>query len=141
MNDVPSLRLLTKYTHQIIQCVAYCQVSVSWDYGQEISFDEIPRCGKDDCPISSSVSVAVTNTHSFTVSGDLGASLGRRSNIVASRDEPKPFSLSDIKAAFDFGSTWSHTTTNTNGSAVTLAKPAVAKGKCGYWTFVPYYVT
>lgn len=52
----------------------------------------------------------------------------------------------DLKAAdllnvFNAGATWSYSTTYSNTTAVLNVKPNIAANKCGYWAFVPYYIT
>ena len=97
---------------------------------------EIPTgstCSKTDskCATTSSTSVSVENQYSFNI----GGTLGKRA------DEDAEPGLDLIKAAFNAGATWSYSQTNTTAVAESSAKPTNAANQCGYWTFIPYYIT
>ncbi len=75
------------------------------------------------------MSTALTNSYAFNV----GINLKKR--------DGKGLGLSDLTNAFNVGATWSWSHTYTNATAHTNTKPTYAAGKCGQFTFVPYYVT
>lgn len=116
------------------QCRAYCQVSVSWNYGLESQFPDT-WCQQQDpvCTLSDTKTTAVTNSETFNV----GIQLGTRS--LDSRDDGP--SLPALKATFSAGATWGWSDTYTNATAVASSRPPKTANKCGYWTFVPYMVT
>ena len=116
------------------QCRAYCQVSVSWDYGLESQFDDT-TCQQNDpvCTISDTQTTAVTNSKSFNV----GIQLDTRS--LDPRDDG--LSLQALKATFSAGATWGWSDTYSNATAIATSRPTDLADKCGYWTFVPYMVT
>ena len=112
------------------KCASYCQKTVSWNYGYEVPFSG-SRCDRYDlCTIAETKSVSFTNEYSFEIGGSLGT-LRKR----AAED------LDILKAAFNFGSTWSWSETVTNATAITHTRPDNQNDTCGYWTFVPYYIT
>lgn len=73
----------------------------------------------------------MTNEFSFSI----GATLGNKK-----REDAGP-GLDVLKAGFSAGATWGYSDTKTTATANQNTKPKNADGKCGYWTFVPYYVT
>ena len=128
------------------KCVAYCEVHLSWSYGPEISYDQNCQATDDKCQITDTATVATTNSHSFNV----GFSLGKRDNededevleeLLFARAAEPASPLDRVKAAFDFGASWTWSDTKTDSIAKASTKPENAKGQCGYWSFVPYYIT
>ena len=96
---------------------------------------EVPSgssCAKTDdkCATTSTTSFSIENQFSFNVGGTLGK-----------RDDDEEPGLDIIKAAFNAGATWSYSETNTTAVASSQTKPANAANVCGYWTFIPYYIT
>lgn len=91
------------------------------------------------CTFAQVHSVAIENTHSFNVGFTLKESVSNTTNLEG-RDRQGP-SPGDLKGAFNAGATWSYSRTETTGTITTRDKPDYAKDHCGYWTFVPYYVT
>ena len=97
----------------------------------EVSSDSYCAKTDDKCTTTSTLSFSVENQFSFNV----GGTLGKRDD-----DEKEP-GLEAIKFAFNAGATWTYSTTNTTAVAEQVSKPTNAMGVCGYWTFIPYYVT
>ena len=98
---------------------------------------EVPSdstCSKTDdkCATTSTTSFTVENQFSFNV----GGTLGKRDD--AAPEEPD---LDLIKIAFNAGATWSYSDSNTTAVALAQTKPPNAGNVCGYWTFLPYYIT
>ena len=106
----------------------YCEVRLNWSFGPEVSFDQSCQASDDKCSITDSAGTSVTNTHQF----DVGFSLGKRDESLelVARDGPAS-PLDRIKAAFNFGASWSWSNTATNTVAKTSTKPANAAGQCG----------
>ncbi len=81
----------------------------------------------------------MTTTSSFTVenqySFNIGGTLGKRD------DEEEEPNLDVIKAAFNAGATWTYSTANTTAEAEAKGKPVGIGDVCGYFTFIPYYIT
>lgn len=87
----------------------------------------------DRCSITTSRSTTVMNEFSFNIGGGLGK---KRWDLKGRGGSPGV-----LKAAFDFGATWTYRESVTNTTTETDTKPTIAAGLCGYWTFVPIYVT
>ncbi|KAL9074380.1 MAG: hypothetical protein Q9161_002366 [Pseudevernia consocians] len=117
-------------------CRAYCQVSVQWSYGTETPFNRT-FCQNDDpvCSITSTSTSTVTNSVSFNV----GITLGTKRDLEG-REDSGP-SLGDLTATFNAGATWEYSTSYAQATAVDSERPPLSQKKCGYWTFIPYYVT
>jgi hypothetical protein len=108
-------------------CQSYCEVKDSFFYGQEVPFSEFSGCREDqECSFTSTKSLSITQTWSFNMGGGLGD--------IGSED--------DIKGAFDFGASYSYSTTQTTATGLVLSRPTNNNASdCGYWTFVPIFWT
>ena len=104
------------------QCTVYCEQFLYWFLGPEVQWPN-SKCSADGvCTFSSANAIATTNGYQF--------SAGLLTTLTDA-----------FKLAFNLGATytWQYQTTTTQTSVQT--KPKDAEGKCGYWTFLPYYVT
>ncbi|KAL9065998.1 MAG: hypothetical protein Q9161_007849 [Pseudevernia consocians] len=122
--------------------------TTTWFFGPEIPFDVSCQSGDHTCAITETAGVSVTNEHSFTVGFNLGNKKRDDSEVSAelsTRDDSAPATpkgpLDYVTAAFNFGASWSWSNTKSSGIASSQNKPAQALNECGYWTFIPYYVT
>ena len=104
-------------------CVAYCEQFLYWFFGPEIPYPNSNCAPGVQCTFTTSKSFAVTNGYAFT--GGLTAA-------------PE---IDVLKLAFNLGSTYTYSTTSTTTQTVTLIRPANQTVACGYWTFLPYFVT
>ena len=125
---------------RIWQCSQYCEVKLTWFYGKEVPFANAGCSATDDsCAISNSFSASVSNSFTFNV----GFSVGNKRELSSRDGNPAPEKpgLAAIKASFNVGASWQWSDTSTSTTATSNVKPKNADGQCGYWTFVPYYVT
>ncbi len=88
----------------------------------------------DKCSMTTTRSTTVTNEFSFSLGGSSG---NKRRDLEPRGNSP---AVEILKAAFNFGATWSFSESVTNITSVSFTKPKNAAGFCGYWTFVPIYV-
>ena len=81
------------------------------------------NCLADEpCTFAGAKSVAVENSYSF----DAGISVKIPSE--------------NLEVAFNIGASYTYSTTKTTSQILTLTRPDNSTGKCGYWTFLPYYI-
>ncbi|RDL39662.1 uncharacterized protein BP5553_04002 [Venustampulla echinocandica] len=99
------------------RCAGYCEVRLSYSYGREQPFDT-SRCGQGDCGLSAETSATVTKSFSFTLGIESQAGL-----------------------AVSLGATWGWSESKGTTTGLSREKPDKNKDNCGYWTFVPYYVS
>lgn len=113
----------TKLT--VLQCRAFCQVSVQWSYGVETPFNRT-FCQNDDpvCSITSTSTSTVTNSESFNV----GVTMGTKRDLEGREDGP---SLGDLTATFNAGATWEYATSYAQATAVNSERPPLSQKKCG----------
>ena len=90
----------------------------------------------DTCSSIKQVSFQVQNQFSLNIGGTVGAK--KRDGAAQS---PNALTPEKIQATFNVGATWSYTTTNTTATSDTNGKPSYAMDQCGYFTYLPYYVT
>jgi hypothetical protein len=58
--------------------------------------------------------------------------------LVPREDAPAESSLKNI---FNAGASWTWSNSQSKSTGIRLDKPDGNKNDCGYWTFVPYFVT
>lgn len=78
----------------------------------------------------------VTNAFDFNI----GFNLKKRSLEPRDGNNKPKLSLSDLTSIFNAGATWSWSKSYSNSTSTSNTKPRIDANKCGYWTFVPYYV-
>jgi hypothetical protein len=100
------------------QCAAYCEIRTYYSYGQEEPFDST-RCGKGACRLTADHKAEVSKTFSFGAGNGFG----------------------EVAKAFNIAASWAWTESKSVATGIVMEKPEKLKEECGYWTFVPYYVT
>lgn len=141
-NKVINVCARLKIFAYLCQCSAYCQESLSWNYGTEVPFQNA-FCQKDEkvCTITNTATTSVTNSKEFSV----GVSVGNKRSLAQRAPDAAapaiPLSVADLKTTFNAGASWTYSDTYTNATAVAASRPDMVLAKCGYITFVPYYVT
>jgi len=92
-------------------------------YGPEVPFSGGFCTDDETCTLLKGTTITVTNT--WTINGD-----------ISQKNLPVP-GLGSIEAAFKLGTSYSES--NSLAYQVTAAhQHSTEKGKCGYWTFLPY---
>jgi hypothetical protein len=117
----------------LYQCLAYCEVRQVYFYGNEQPFDQ-SSCGQGACALSETSTAEVSQSFAFNFG------VAKRDTVLVSRDGEKP-SESSLKNIFNAGATWTWSNSQSKATAIRLDKPEKNKNDCGYWTFVPYFVT
>ncbi|KAK0108563.1 hypothetical protein ONS95_003361 [Cadophora gregata] len=102
-------------------CSSYCEVKVYFTHGREVPYDATP-CEGTECAIKKGKTVSTTNT--WEINGTVG--------IEASK--------SALMGAFSIGGSYSYSTT-VSYSEEAESKETLDDGECGYWTWVPTFVT
>lgn len=103
-------------------CVAYCEHFIYWFLGPEVPFPNSQCQADEPCSFTAADSLAVTNSYTFSA-----GITGTGSNL--------------FKTAFNLGVSYSYSTTSTKSTTFAQTRPTNATDYCGYWTFLPYYVT
>ena len=108
-------------------CLAYCEQFLYWFLGPEVPYPN-SNCQADEaCTFSGAKSLAITNSYSFSA-GLTGSPGGEASSIA-------------LELAFNAGATYTYSNTTTTTQTLTESRPMNANSSCGYWTFLPYYVS
>ena len=104
-------------------CLAYCEQYLYWFLGPEVPFADATCEPYTPCTFAGRKSLSFTNSYSF--SGDLTAKVP----------------VKELEAAFNLGATYTYSQTSATSQTLTSTRPNETLGDCGYWTFLPYYVT
>jgi hypothetical protein len=106
-------------------CVGYCQARSSWFPGPEEPFQNSACTSGDACTLATGKTTTITNTYTINVGGS-GTEVGAGA----------------LTSAFNFGASYSwskavgYTTTQTHTRDADQTATT-----CGYFTFVPYYMS
>ncbi|RDL36987.1 uncharacterized protein BP5553_04420 [Venustampulla echinocandica] len=103
-------------------CSAYCELTLSKGYGQEIPFHQGYCQAKTTCSVANSESVATTQT--WSVNANIGMGTGEEVSKA-------------LSAVFNIGASYSQSKTLTYTVTTTQSKE-LGKNQCGYWTFIPF---
>ncbi|KAI9714159.1 MAG: hypothetical protein M1812_006487 [Candelaria pacifica] len=130
---------------KINTCTTYCEVKVSWFYGHEVPYSGTRCAANSPCTFATARSVAVTNTYEFNIGGANVPKVKREADADAAPGFTKWNKRDDgsiIKGAFNFGASFSYSTTVTTTQTLTQPRPTDGPhaDKCGYWSFIPYYI-
>ena len=103
-------------------CLAYCEQFLYWFLGPEVPWPNSNCEPYEACTFGGSNSLAITNTYTFSagLSGTGGDA---------------------FKVAFNLGATYTYSTTVTTTQSFQQGRPSNSTPYCGYWTFLPYYIT
>ncbi len=121
-SSLTNLSKCLKSTAYKDNCLAYCEQFLYWFLGPEVPFPNSNCQPYETCTFAGAKSLAITNSYSFSA------------GIGGTGSDP-------FKVAFNLGSTYTYSTTSTTMQTFTQSRPSNATAYCGYWTFLPYYVT
>ncbi|KAI9702775.1 MAG: hypothetical protein M1836_007989 [Candelina mexicana] len=126
-------------------CTTYCEVRVKWFYGQEVPYSGTRCAANSPCTFATATSVAVTNKYEFNIGGANVPKVKREAKADAAPGFTKWSKRDDksiIQAAFNVGASYSYSKTVTTTQTLTQPRPTDGPhaDKCGYWTFIPYYI-
>lgn len=102
-------------------CTSYCEVKVYFTHGREVPWDLTP-CQGTECSIKKGQTVSATKT--WEINGSVGLEVSK----------------SALMGAFNFGSSYSYSTSVSYSQEFEL-KETLGDNECGYWTWVPTFVT
>ena len=106
-------------------CVSYCEAKVEWFFGPEVPYSETQCQANSLCTFATAQSITVTNTYELNFGFGVGGG----------GDE------GDLSAAFNLGSSYSYSKAVGTTRTITQPRPSNSLQYCGYWTFLPYYIT
>ncbi|KAM0804461.1 hypothetical protein BDR22DRAFT_885714 [Usnea florida] len=106
-------------------CVSYCEAKVEWFFGPEVPYSETQCQANSTCTFATAQSITVTNTYELNFGFTLGGG----------GDE------GDLSAAFNLGASYSYSKSVGTTRTITQPRPSNSLQYCGYWTFLPYYIT
>ncbi|KAI1078337.1 hypothetical protein F5B20DRAFT_591963 [Whalleya microplaca] len=118
-------------------CNGYCEVKITFVYGQEIQYNNDCRANSEPCMLLQGWSV--THSETFEVNGG-----------IATRDSLNDTSDGDLvaregggsnllKLTFNLGASYSWTDSFTRSVTQTQGKPK-DETRCGHWSFIPWKV-
>ncbi|KAI9706880.1 MAG: hypothetical protein M1820_004659 [Bogoriella megaspora] len=126
MDDKGNCKALFNNDKTTDTCSAYCEVQNSWFPGPESPFLNSACAAGDSCTL------AVGNSTSITNSWSINMGLTGNSGKITS---------AELTGAFNFGASYTYSKTVTYTVTETHTRPANSTSDCGYYTFVPYYLS
>lgn len=119
-------------------CLAYCEVRLTMEYGQEVPF-HIGTCDENTtCTIANQEQVTVTNT--YQINTGISFKPRKRRDLSATtfhaRDEAAD-EATELEVTFNAGASYSYSKAVTYGVTSGQQK-TLGNNQCGYWTFIPY---
>ncbi len=102
-------------------CAAYCEVKIYYTYGQEIPYD-LGICQSDECKVATGTTTTITTT--WEIDGNVGLEIGK----------------GPLTSAFNISASYSFSTSVSTSLSFEKSEK-LEKNECGYWTFVPVFVT
>ena len=104
-------------------CLAYCEQYLYWFLGPEVPFSGATCEPYTECTFAGQKSLSISN--SYSLSGTLTAKVP----------------VAELEAAFNLGATYTYSKTSEISQTLTSTRPNETFDDCGYWAFLPYYVT
>ena len=106
-------------------CVAYCEQYLYWFFGPEVPFPDADCEPYETCTFAGLKSVSIENTYSF------------KAELTPKISIPE----ANLELAFNLGATYTYSETSETSQTLTTTRPGNTTSYCGYWTFLPYYVS
>lgn len=114
-----------------VYCTAYCQIKSTWFPGPEAPFENTECSSGDGCTLAQSKTTTVTNGYSINV----GISTKKNK-----RDDAPD--ASELELTFNAGASYTFSESVAYATTTTHTRNANQTAiDCGYFTFVPYYLT
>ncbi|KAI9659540.1 MAG: hypothetical protein M1821_001799 [Bathelium mastoideum] len=107
-------------------CSSYCEVNNMWYPGPESPFLNSACTAGDSCTLSAGNSTTVTNSWSINI-----GLTGNSGKVTAA----------ELTGAFNVGASYTYSSSVTYTVTETHTRSDNATSNCGYFTFVPYYLS